>query len=300
MLKSLALKPGDRVGIVCTARWIEPEVLESGMQTLRSWGYVPVAGATTRLRWNQFAGTDDERRADLQHMLDDASVRAIVIGRGGYGTIRIMEGLDFSKFMEAPKFICGFSDISVLHIHINDKLGIPSIHSPMPVNFISATPASLHTFRTLLEGSTPDTYLSPHALNVNGKASGIITGGNLSILYALLGTRYGFGAANKILFIEDLDEYLYHIDRMMMSLELAGKLSAVKGIIVGAFSNMKDNTVPFGFSAEEIIRQSVRKYNIPLAFGFPAGHIDDNHAILFGRNATLEVTDAGAALHYTT
>ncbi len=298
MLNSMILKEGDSIGILSTARWLDEAELQLADKTFRLWGLIPVYGKTIKSRNNQFAGDDDLRRKDLQQFLNDPSIKAIICARGGYGTIRIMDELDFTDFMLQPKLICGFSDITVLHTHINDKLGINTIHSTMPICFQTNTPESIQTLKNTLFGIKPEYLIEPHAMNTSGEAEGILIGGNLSILYSLLGTRYGFSTNGKILFIEDVDEYLYHIDRMMMSLKLAGKLDHIKGLIVGGMSDMKDNLVPFGKPAEEIILEHVNKLNIPLCFGFPAGHQDDNRAMYMGRKVKLEVNNEGAKLNF--
>lgn len=298
MLSGLMVKEGDKIGIISTARWIAEEDIEFADGIIKSWGLVPVYGKSIHARKDQFAGDDEIRSTDLQQFLDDPEIRAILCARGGYGTIRIIEDIDFTGFMKAPKWICGFSDITILHAHINDKLGIPTIHSTMPVNFLKNSVEALLTLKYALFGKTTDINLNPHPLNITGDAEGEIIGGNLSILYSLLGTKFGFSTGDKILFIEDVDEYLYHIDRMMMSLKLAGKLQKLKGLIVGGMSDMKDNLIPFGKTTEEIILEHVGDLNIPVCFGFPAGHIDDNRAMILKRKIKLEVSAAGSSIHY--
>lgn len=298
MLARLSVKEGEKIGIISTARWITEEEIAYAADTIKSWGLIPVFGKTLSAKEDQFAGNDDLRREDLQHFLDDPEIRTIFCARGGYGTIRIIGGIDFTQFMDAPKWICGYSDITILHTHINDKLGIPTLHSTMPVNFLNNTVASRESLRSALFGKMPSYTVNPHPLNIKGMAEAEIIGGNLSILYSLLGTKFGFSTVDKILFLEDIDEYLYHIDRMMMSMKLAGKLQYVKGIIAGGMTSMKDNAIPFGKSAEEIILSYVAELNVPVCFGFPAGHIDDNRAIVFKRKIHFEVDDKGAKIHY--
>ncbi len=298
MLNSLSLQPGDTIGIICTARWIEEEDLAFGVAAIREWGFTTRSGASTQSRFHQFAGEDALRKNDLQMFLDDPSVKAIICARGGYGTLRIIDQIDFTGFMQNPKWICGFSDITVLHTHINDKLGIPSIHSAMPVTFKNNSPLALDTLKNALSGIAPSFHLEAAEYNRHGIAEGVLIGGNLSILYALLGTKYGFGTGKKILFLEDLDEYLYHIDRMMMSLKLAGKLDQIAGLIVGGMTDMKDNPVPFGQTAEGIIASYFRNTDIPVCFGFPAGHQTDNRAFYLGKKIRMQVAESGSEINY--
>lgn len=290
-MKSWKLEKGDRIGILSTARSIDFSEIVFADELLKAWGYVPVYGKTIGLKQNQFAGTDAERAADLQVMLDDETIRAILFARGGYGTIRMIDKLDFSKFLLQPKWLCGYSDITVLHVHINDKLGLRTVHSTMPFSFSRNTNTALNSLKNVLCGIYPEYETPSHALNIQGEAEGELIGGNLSILYSLLGTKFGFNTSGKVLFIEDIDEYLYHVDRMMMSLQLAGKFSGLRGIVVGNFTDMKDNKVPFGNTAEEIIYSHVHHLGIPVCFQFPGGHIDDNRSLIFGKKVKLTVKE---------
>jgi len=285
----MKLQEGDSVGILSTARAIDFSEIELADALLRSWGYKPVYGNTIGLKHGQFAGTDAERSADLQTMLDDASMKAILFARGGYGSIRILDRIDFTGFLKYPKLLCGFSDVTVFHAHVNDKLGLHTVHSSMPYSFPGNTIEALDSLRNILSGDYRVIETAGNYLNIAGEASGVLIGGNLSILYSLLGTRYGFNTAGKILFIEDIDEYLYHIDRMMMSMQLAGKLKDLKGVIVGDFTDMKDNKVPFGKTAEEIINSYIEPLGIPVCYKFPSGHIADNRALVLGRQIQLKV-----------
>lgn len=298
MLKRFTLHEGDTIGILSTARWIDEKELATSDAIFRSWGLNPVYGNTISARENQFAGNDDLRAQNLQSFMDNPEIKAIVCARGGYGTIRIIDKLDFTGFMEHPKFICGYSDITVLHAHINDKLGLPTVHSTMPFSFERNTDAALSTFKSILFGSPASITTNTHSLNKQGVAEGILIGGNLSILYSLLGTKFGFSTGHKILFFEDIDEYLYHIDRMLYSFKLAGKLDFVKGVIVGGMTDMKDNKVKFGTTAEEIIAAHLEPYNIPVCYAFPAGHIDDNRALLLGSKVRLTVGEHEVSLNY--
>lgn len=298
MLMPPALKAGDTVALLATARKINTSEIEFALQTLKSWGLNVTVGKTIGLDDNQFAGSDEERLGDLQEQLDNPDVKAIICARGGYGTLRLIDEIDFRKFIKKPKWICGFSDITVLHMHIVDKLGIPVIHSSMPFTFSENTEEALQSLRDFLAGEMVQYKIPSHPLNCNGTVEAELAGGNLSILYSLLGTKFGFSTAGKILFIEDVDEYLYHIDRMMMSLKLAGKLSHIKGLIVGGMNKMKDNTIPFGKSAEEIVLSHVEDLQIPVCFQFPAGHIEDNRALLMGKKIRLDVNEKRVTLEY--
>jgi len=219
-------------------------------------------------------------------------VRAIVIARGGYGTVRIIDHLNFDKFIKNPKWIIGYSDVTALHSHIHQQFNIQTLHATMPLNF----PAdgkdnnALHSLKKALFGEVLEYTVKPHTLNRRGKASGILNGGNLSLLFALNGTPSDISTEGKILFIEDLDEYLYHIDRMMMNLKRSGKLSHLKALIVGGMTEMRDNTIPFGKEANEIIAEAVSEYDYPVLFDFPAGHIEDNRALILGGECEIKVS----------
>ncbi len=298
MMSSMKLSKGDKIAIVSSARAIGFDELIYADKVLKDWGLIPVYGNTIGAKLNQFAGDDGLRTDDLQQMLDDDEIKAILFARGGYGTIRIIEKLDFTGFVNHPKLICGYSDITVMHTHINDKLGIETVHSSMPFNFEKNSIEALLSLKNILFGKLPYYKLIPYKLNKIGEADAELIGGNLSILYSLLGTNYGFSTAGKILFIEDIDEYYYHIDRMMMSLKLAGKLQHIKGLVAGGFSDIKDNQIPFGRTAEEIIYEYMKDLNIPVCFNFPAGHIKDNRALLFGKKINLKVEADGVTIRY--
>ena len=285
------LHSGSRIGIVATARKISIEELQPAVHILQSWGYEVVFSENLFQASNQFSGTDAQRAADFQQLLDDEYIDAILVARGGYGSVRMIDHIDFSIFTERPKWIIGYSDITVLHSHIHQLTGVPTAHATMPVNFPAQvnTGEALSTLRQLLSGETMQYSWNAHALNRAGEAQGLLTGGNLSVLYSLLGSVSFPDTDEKILFLEDLDEYLYHIDRMMMALKRAGALSNLAGLVVGGMSDMKDNTVPFGKTAEEIIADVVAEFNYPVCFGFPAGHITDNRALKLGINHQLSI-----------
>jgi len=250
-----------------------------------------VLGETVSASFHQYAGTDELRTKDLQQFLDDASIKAIIAARGGYGTIRIIDGIDFSGFRKNPKWIVGFSDITVLHSHIYANYQVQSIHGQMPLTIPDATKYSLESLRKALFGEPLEYEYESISANINGTAEGILTGGNLTLLVMLSGSVSDVDFRNKILFIEDVGEYLYSIDRMMWNLKRAGKLKGLKGLIAGGFTGLKDNDVPFGQTAEEIIYEHVKDYGYPVCFNFPAGHIPDNHALIMGREVTLRVRE---------
>lgn len=292
------LKPGDKIGIVSTARKITCEELQPAIDCFQKEGFEIVFGKNLFKELNQFSGTDDERAEDFQRMMDNPEIKAILCARGGYGTVRIIDKLDFSSFRKNPKWVCGFSDVTVLHSHIWQNFEIETIHSIMPVQLkkLGGESDAAKTLVKSLKGDALDYQFRAHPLNRTGSAEGIVVGGNLSILYSLLGSVSDIDTAGKILFIEDIDEYLYHIDRMMFALKRAGKLDKLKGLVIGGMTDMKDNVVPFGKTAEEIIVDAVKEYDFPVCFHFPAGHIDANCAIYLGRIARLEVGKANSAL----
>ncbi|MCR6639775.1 MAG: LD-carboxypeptidase [Sporocytophaga sp.] len=298
MKKPDFLKVGDIVGIVATAKNFLPEELNAGIEIIRSWGFEVRVGKNCYNHYNQFAGTDEERFSDLQEFLDDQDVKAIVCARGGYGTSRIIDDISFSGFETQPKWIAGFSDVTVLLSHLN-SLGFQSIHSSMPVVFgKNKNHHSIYTLRDILFGKLSTFYFPFHELNRIGYTEGQIVGGNLSILVSLIGTSSDISTVDKILFIEDVGENLYRIDRMMVQLKRAGKLDKLKGLIVGHFSDMSDNIVPFGKSAFEIIADAVKEYEYPVGYNFPAGHEEDNRAFIFGAKYNLAVESKETVLAY--
>lgn len=292
LLQPPFLKKGDRIYILSTARKISIEEIAPAIETFKLWGLQVTIGETIGKQDNQYAGTDSERLQDFQKALDDSSIKAIICARGGYGTVRMMDEINYDEFMKHPKWIVGFSDVTYLHTHISNNIGIQSIHSLMPVQFPKGTPEAIESLRRELFGERNEYTIAPHALNRTGETAGILIGGNLSILYSITGTRSGINTFGKILFLEDIDEYRYHVDRMMMNLKRSGKLQDLAGVIVGSFSEIKDNAIPFGKDAHEIVAEHLQKYNYPVCFGFPAGHLPDNRALVIGKTYKLSVGDA--------
>lgn len=293
------LKVGDVVGIVATAKNFLSEELNSGIEIIKSWGVEVKVGKNCYNHFHQFAGTDAERFSDLQEFLDDQDIKAIICARGGYGTSKIIDDIGFSTFEAHPKWIAGFSDVTVLLTHLN-SLGYQSIHSSMPVVFgKNQNYPSIHTLRDTLFGRPNSFNLPFHKLNRIGNAEGQIVGGNLSILISLIGTASDISTENKILFLEDVGENLYRIDRMMIQLKRAGKLDKLKGLIVGHFSDMSDNSIAFGKSAFEIVTDAVKEYKYPVGFNFPAGHEADNRAFILGANYNLSVGSKETVVVYS-
>lgn len=287
------LKAGDAVGIVAPSRKISEQELLPALKILENWGLKVKTGRNIYASSNQFAGNDSIRASDFQSMLDDKSVKAIFCARGGYGALRIVDRLNFSKLAKHPKWIVGYSDVTVFHSHIAKHTGVETLHATMPVNF-EKDADSLKKLKAALFGGPVSYTIAPHPLNRKGENSGKLAGGNLSLLFALASTPSDLDFNGKILFLEDLDEYLYHVDRMMQQLKRAGKLASLKGLIVGSFTEMKDNAVPFGKSAEEIIAEAVRDYDYPVCFGFPAGHGKKNYPLFMGGKVELKVSSKGS------
>ena len=284
------LQKGDTVAILATARKHIVKSMQPTIDLLESWGLHVVVGESIGLEENQLAGSDAQRAADLQEQLDNPNIKAIWCARGGYGTVRVVDLIDFTQFKKSPKWLVGFSDVTVLHNHLN-TMGYKSIHGIMPISLAKASKEAIESLRLSLFGQPLQYAIDPHPMNRLGKATGELVGGNLSILYSVLGSPSAIDCTDKILYIEDLDEYLYHIDRMMMNLKRNGCLESLKGIIVGSMTDMKDNDIPWGKNALEIVQDVTKQYNIPVIFNFPAGHIHDNRALILGNNVTIEVTE---------
>jgi muramoyltetrapeptide carboxypeptidase len=290
------LQVGDTVLVIATARKISREEIEPVTDILQGWGLVVETGENLFGASHQYAGTDEQRAADLQWALDHPRASAIFAARGGYGTMRIIDRVSFGGFEKKPKWIAGYSDITVLHSHLH-RLGYCSLHCTMPINFLKHREATL-SVKKMLFNEHPSFSIQPHPLNRSGYAEGELVGGNLSVLYALSGSVSEMSLRNKILFLEDLDEYLYHVDRMMMQLKRSGRLERLAGLVVGGMTEMKDNTVPFGATAEEIIADAVKDYDYPVCFNFPAGHQDENLAFYHGKRTKLRVSGDAIAFEY--
>lgn len=298
MEKPQALKIGDKISIISTARKISLEEVQPAINLLTEWGLEVVLGENLFAEDHQFAGTKAQRITDLQLALNNKEIKAIFCARGGYGTVQLIDEIDFSDFKKQPKWIVGYSDVTVLHNHINQHFGIATLHATMPINFKTNTTAALQSLKDALFGNTLNYQCAPHAYNRLGEAKGELVGGNLSILYSLTGTTSQINTEGKILFLEDLDEYLYHIDRMMQNLKRAGMLHGLKGLLIGGMTDMNDNTIPYGHSAIDIIKSTVADYDFPVAFGFPAGHLADNRTLIMGEEVVLKVEEGGTTLTF--
>ena len=290
------LKKGDSIGVISTARKISKEELEASLKFIENWGFNIVFGKSIGAEDEQFAGNDNLRAADLQKMLDDPEIKAIWCAKGGYGTVRIIDKIDFSNFIKRPKWVIGYSDVTVLHSHIHN-LGIETLHAQMVSGLETKTKETSDSLLDVLLGKDYEiTYKTLNSLNRAGSSKGELIGGNLSMLYSLCGSNSTINTEGKILFIEDLDEYLYHIDRMIMNLKRNGMFENLAGLIVGGMTEMNDNTIPFGKTAEEIIWGTVKDFDFPVCFNFPAGHVEDNRALIIGREVELNVQDSGISV----
>ena len=296
MIQPSYLKKGDTVAIIATARKVSKEEIQPAVTFFESYGLSVLLGKNLFETDNQYAGTDLQRTEDLQWALNNKSIKAIIIARGGYGSVRLIEHIDFTEFKKHPKWMVGYSDVTVLHNAINN-MGVATLHATMPLNFTKNEEATKSMTEALF-GNLSELKFKATDLNKMGTTKGILIGGNLSLIYSLNGTPFAIDTTDKILFLEDLDEQLYHIDRMMMQLKLSGKLKNLKGLVVGGMTDMKDNAISFGKNAEEIILDAVKEYNYPVCFNFPAGHIDRNLAIYLGKEIELKVSAEGVSLNY--
>jgi muramoyltetrapeptide carboxypeptidase len=295
------LKKGDLVAIVPPAKAIDPGLVAGSVKILEEWGLKVILSGNINSRYFQFAGNDTERVRSFQDLLDSSQIKCIFSARGGYGTTRIIDRLNFDQFLRHPKWIIGYSDLTALLIRLY-HLGIQGIHGPMPINFTDpGAGESLNRLRDLLFSGYIDPIIIPgDRLNIKGRASGPVIGGNLSLLVNCLGTPDDFSADNSILFLEDVDEYYYRIDRMIVQLKRAGKLSRLAGLVVGHFSGMHDNGDPFGADIRKIILDQVKEFNYPVCFGAPVGHDMPNFPIPVGGSFSLEVKDQEAVLEEIT
>jgi muramoyltetrapeptide carboxypeptidase len=299
------LKNGDVIGITCSSGYITHEDIQPAIDKIKEWGFEIRLGDTVGVRDFTFAGSDEQRAIDFQNMLDDDSVKAIMLGRGGYGAVRIIDKIDFKNFSKHPKWIIGFSDATVFHSHINKNFGIATIHSKMCNSFPSDWSAaskeqldSIESIRKCLVGDRMQYAALPNAFNKTGIAGGILIGGNLSILENLAASKSDIDTNGKILFIEEVEEYLYNIDRMLWNLKRSGKLDKLKGLIAGGFNKIKpdDPGEDFGETIYEIILEKVKEYNYPVCFDFPVGHQKENYALKCGIKHQLNVSENSVAL----
>jgi muramoyltetrapeptide carboxypeptidase len=301
MLTPPLLKKGDIIGIAATARKISLEELQTAIDLIEKSAYQVKFAPNLFAIENQFAGNDEQRKNDLQHLINDKNIKAILIARGGYGTMRIIDDIDFTPLKSYPKWIIGYSDVTVLHsaLHLQN---MASLHATMPINFSKNEEATASLFKALAGENLSYSYKVETSLNKKlfkkGTAHAPLIGGNLSLLYAMQASKTDIDTKGKILFLEDLDEYLYHIDRMILSLKRAGKFDDLAGLIIGGMSDMKDNAIPFGKCAEEIIASHLNERNYPICYDFPSGHIDRNLALPFGVKAHFEVNQNQVRLSF--
>lgn len=294
------LKTGDTVGILSTARKIDKRSIQPAVKMLEDWGFHVQIGATIGAEYYQFAGMDHLRAKDLQMMMDDPEVKCIYLAKGGYGTIRIIDRLDFTGLVNHPKWIAGFSDVTVLHAHLNNCLNMATLHCHMAggLSEESISSATINSIHQRLTGHHTTTHLPYHAYNQTGIVEGTLIGGNLSILYNLIGMQEDFDPKGKVLFLEEVDEYLYHVDRMLWALKRTNKFEELKGVLVGGMTDMNDNEIPYGKEAEAILHEHLSNEGIPVAFGFPAGHHKNNQAFYLNQTVKLEVGEGGGKVEY--
>lgn len=293
------LKKGDTIGIVCPGGYMSQEKVQSCIATLQRWGYGVKTGRTVgSSSATYFSGTDKERLEDLQQMMDDDDVHAVLFGRGGYGLTRIIDDINFDQFSERPKWLIGFSDITILHCHVYSNYKVSTLHAPMAGAFNDEDTGNkyLQSLHKALQGKKMNYHADVHPFNRRGEVIGELIGGNLALLAHCVGTASDIKTKGKILFIEDVGEYLYNIDRMMRQLKRAGKFQKLGGLIVGGFTDNKDTERPFGATAEEIIREVVEEYDFPVCFGFPVSHGRENYALRIGEGYKLKVGKSRVSL----
>lgn len=293
------LNKGDTIGLVCPAGYMSIEKVQSCMETLQGWGYTIQCGTTMNSRSvNYFSGTDQERLDDFQQMLDDDRIKAILCARGGYGVGRIIDRIDFNAFKKKPKWIIGFSDITILHAHIFSNYKIASVHGPMAAAFNDGQHKNeyVQSLHKVLAGKKARYHCPPHAFNQKGEAIGELVGGNLTLLAHLIGTSSDMKLKGKILFLEDVGEYLYNIDRMLHQFKRCGKLDKLAGLIIGGFTESKDTDRSFGKTAYEIIHDIVKEYDYPVCFNFPISHNQENVAVKIGVGYKLKVSRSKVVL----
>lgn len=291
------LKPGGTVGITCPAGYFCLDDVRPAVEAIERWGYKVKLGKTIGDQYYQYAGTDEERAADLQDMLDDRDIDLILFGRGGYGTIRIIDQIDFTTFAKHPKWLCGYSDITVIHSFVHTQLNIPTMHCEMCIDLKYGTrDRSAATIQQSFRGDPLIYSAAPHTLNRFGQCEGVLVGGNLSLLSEMACSDSDLNTDGKILFLEDVHEYIYKIDSMMWTLKRSGKLSKLKGLVIGGFTRLKEEDIPFGQTAYELIYDKVKEFDYPVCFGFPAGHQYDNFTLRLGLLHQFKVGRTGALL----
>ncbi|HRP88900.1 MAG TPA: LD-carboxypeptidase [Edaphocola sp.] len=285
------LKKGNTIAITCPSGFLDKKIALEAASHLKDWGFNVLLGDTFDKSDNYFSAKDDLRTKDLQKFLDDPNIHAILMGRGGYGMSRIIDQLDFSKFIAKPKWLWGFSDITVIHNHIQTNFGIASLHGPMCSSFTkeNINKDFLKSVKAILSGESISYPVPSHPLNISGKANGILVGGNLAMLAHLSGSVSAINTKNKILFIEDIGEHLYNIDRMLYNLKRSGVFNNILGVICGGFTDTEDTTRPFGQNIYELLLYHFSDLNIPVVFDFPSGHIDENYPLCFGNLYEMNV-----------
>lgn len=285
------LSQGNTIGIVCPAGYLPKDKAETCMRVLTEWGFEVRAGSTLGSQHNYFSGTDEQRLEDLQHMLDDKSIHAILCGRGGYGVGRIIDKIDFRKFRKHPKWIIGYSDITILHSHLYSRLKTASLHSPMAAAFNDDEYNNpyIQSLQKVIKGEKPKYICEVNPYNNIGEAAGKLVGGNLSLIAHLIGTRSDINTDGKILFLEDVGEYIYNVDRMLYQLKRNGKFEKLQGLIIGAFNDLKDTVIPFGKDVYEVVHDIVKEYDYPICFNFPVGHTRENYVLKVGAQYKLHV-----------
>ncbi|MDT8400805.1 MAG: LD-carboxypeptidase [Bacteroidales bacterium] len=299
MLKPPSLSRGDMVALIAPAGFVERDDIETAIRTLESWGLEVSRGEHLYERHGIFAGTDKQRLSDLQRALDDPGIKAVICARGGYGMSRLIDKIDFSSFRKSPKWITGYSDITVLHLILNCRSRISTLHGEMPLNYhkLEAGSESLETLRKALFVGPQDYEWETGSLR-EGKTGGVLAGGNLSLIYNLMAGGMKRCLKGKILFIEEKGEYLYSFDRMISGLALAGVFRDIRGLIIGGLTDMKESDAEYSCGPVDIIMDCVKKYSYPVAFDFPAGHITDNRALVLGAPVSFSVRGGTASIRY--
>nr|MBC7612513.1 LD-carboxypeptidase [Pseudopedobacter sp.] len=296
MIQPQFLKKGDKIAITCPAKSLKTP-MTAAIQLLESWGLEVVLGETVDAVFHQFSGTDELRSKDMQNFINDDAIKAIIAARGGYGCIRIVDEIDWTPLLKNPKWVIGFSDITVFHLQLQN-MGIQSLHAQMPSTIPDSTSFGLESLRKALFGEELVYHIPTHSKNKSGSAKGELIGGNLSLLVACINSKSDLDYSGKILFIEEVGEYHYMIDRMIRTLDRAGKFKNLAGLILGSFTAIKEDDPYFGYDTYEIIEEVVKKYDFPVCYDFPAGHIKDNCAMVFGRKIELNVKNETVNLNY--